>query len=361
MYACNAPKLRKGVCKLQKVRQKKIKMCTKDYQEYFEAHGRSSEEIEQLRSLDSKIFKEENVLVKISKEEEHGGNNSPSFDVDSFYRNLRSETTGNFLFVTKQCKSTQDFITKFIEQIPIGSVCVADIQSHGRGRGGNNWVASSGGLLFSFSVSICDRKNLILLQYLGSIAVVETLREVYGTIQDKSKSDSSEHKFDIKWPNDIYFGDSKIGGVLCNSKYKDGRFDVSVGIGLNLMNEGRYQSIQNILKNSAKTRGVNAEEMRKEVLLGKILEKFEVLIQILDSRGFEAIKIVYLTYWKHSGQKISILETEGSAINRFELVIEGLTDNGYLLAIDNNRQYYELHPDGNSLDLFEGLIRKKVY
>jgi len=210
MYACNAPKLRKGVCKLQKVRQKKIKMCAKDYQEYFEAHGRSSEEIEQLRSLDSKIFKEENVLVKISKEEEHGGNNSPSFDVDSFYRNLRSETTGNFLFVTKQCKSTQDFITKFIEQIPIGSVCVADIQSHGRGRGGNNWVASSGGLLFSFSVSICDRKNLILLQYLGSIAVVETLREVYGTIQDKSKSDSSEHKFDIKWPNDIYFGDSKV-------------------------------------------------------------------------------------------------------------------------------------------------------
>jgi len=33
---------------------------------------------------------------------------------------------------------------------------------------------------------------------------------VYGTIQDKSKSDSSEHKFDIKWPNDIYFGDSKV-------------------------------------------------------------------------------------------------------------------------------------------------------
>lgn len=267
-------------------------MCIKNYQEYFEAYGRNTEEIEKLKALDSKVFKEENVLVKVGKEEDYEGDNRSSFNVNSFFRNLGSETTGNFLFVTKQCKSTQGFITKFIEHIPIGSVCVADIQSHGRGRGGNSWVASSGGLLFSFSVSICDRKNLILLQYLGSIAVVETLREMYQAIQEGSENDSCEHKFEIKWPNDIYFGDSKIGGVLCNSNYTDGRFNVSVGIGLNVKNKDRYQSIQNILESSTKAEVVYDEEMSKEVLLGKILEKFEVLNQILNSRGFDAIKVL---------------------------------------------------------------------
>jgi hypothetical protein len=72
---------------------------------------------------------------RVGKEEDYEGDNRSSFNVNSFFRNLGSETTGNFLFVTKQCKSTQGFITKFIEHIPIGSVCVADIQSHGRGRG----------------------------------------------------------------------------------------------------------------------------------------------------------------------------------------------------------------------------------
>jgi biotin-(acetyl-CoA carboxylase) ligase len=72
--------------------------------------------------------------------------------------------------------------------------------------------------------------------------------------------------------------------------------------------------------------------MSKEVLLGKILEKFEVLNQILNSRGFDAIKSIYLTYWKHSGQMVSISEPEGGSIVRLNLVIEGLTDSGYLLA-----------------------------
>jgi hypothetical protein len=44
--------------------RRKIKMCIKNYQEYFEAYGRNTEEIEKLKALDSKVFKEENVLVK---------------------------------------------------------------------------------------------------------------------------------------------------------------------------------------------------------------------------------------------------------------------------------------------------------
>lgn len=86
-------------------------------------------------------------------------------------------------------------------------------------------------------------------------------------------------------------------------------------------------------------------------------EKFEIILKKLNSGGFEEIKPIYLMHWKHSGQKISILE--GST--KIFLTIKGLTDTGYLLASDKDGQRYELHPDGNSLDLFDGLIRKKYY
>ena len=45
---------------------------------------------------------------------------------------------------------------------------------------------------------------------------------------------------------------------------------------------------------------------------------------------------------------------------RILLTIEGLTQHGFLRASDAAGQSYELHPDGNSLDFFQGLIRRKL-
>lgn len=40
--------------------------------------------------------------------------------------------------------------------------------------------------------------------------------------------------------------------------------------------------------------------------------------------------------------------------------IQGLTNDGYLLAVDDKGEQYSLSPDGNSLDFFEGLIKAKL-
>ncbi len=42
------------------------------------------------------------------------------------------------------------------------------------------------------------------------------------------------------------------------------------------------------------------------------------------------------------------------------LVIRGLSDAGFLLAEDAAGARYELTPDGNSLDMMQGLIRRKL-
>lgn len=332
-----------------------------NYHENFIAHGRGHEEKERLKLIEVGLYNNwQNASNRLDEETncDDASNRPCTFNVNFFFHNLKSDTIGNFLFTSASCDSTQMFTIEHIESIPIGSVCVADVQMHGRGRGGNKWDASHGGLVFSISLSIFDRRNLLLLQYLGAIAVVQVLKDLLMILGEKNNNESSE-TFDIKWPNDIFYGKSKIGGVLCNSKYKDGRFDVAVGIGLNLTNKGEYLSVQEIIESKMLSEEFNVGKTKicREILLARILEKFEIILKKLNSGGFEEIKPIYLMHWKHSGQKISILE--GST--KIFLTIKGLTDTGYLLASDKDGQRYELHPDGNSLDLFDGLIRKKYY
>lgn len=40
----------------------------------------------------------------------------------------------------------------------------------------------------------------------------------------------------IKWPNDIYGQKLKLGGILCQSAYRNQQFHVVIGVGLNLSN-----------------------------------------------------------------------------------------------------------------------------
>ena len=42
------------------------------------------------------------------------------------------------------------------------------------------------------------------------------------------------------------------------------------------------------------------------------------------------------------------------------LIIRGLSEQGFLLAEDDFGRAYELTPDGNSLDMMKGLIRRKM-
>ena len=40
----------------------------------------------------------------------------------------------------------------------------------------------------------------------------------------------------IKWPNDLYGAKLKIGGILCQSAYRNQAFHVVIGAGINLSN-----------------------------------------------------------------------------------------------------------------------------
>lgn len=56
----------------------------------------------------------------------------------------------------------------------------------------------------------------------------------------------------LKWPNDIYTTEFKIGGILCTSEYFKNEFHVISGIGLNVLNDEPTTSIQKLIREHAK-------------------------------------------------------------------------------------------------------------
>mmetsp|Transcript_27414 Transcript_27414/g.87856 ORF Transcript_27414/g.87856 Transcript_27414/m.87856 type:complete len:90 (-) Transcript_27414:67-336(-) len=75
-------------------------------------------------------------------------------------------------------------------------------------------------------------------------------------------------------------------------------------------------------------------------------------------QGFEPMEEAYLARWMHSGQRVTLLEESGEV----DVVVKGLSKSGFLLAHEGGAagETYELHPDGNSFDFFQGLVRRKT-
>ena len=98
------------------------------------------------------------------------------------------------------------------------TLLVAERQTAGRGRMGRVWQSQPGdSLTFSVSLSITP------LDWSGlSLAVGLSLAE------------SLHPGVQLKWPNDLWFQDRKLGGILVEAASMGGRSQVVVGVGLNI-------------------------------------------------------------------------------------------------------------------------------
>ncbi len=95
----------------------------------------------------------------------------------------------------------------------------------------------------------------------------------------------------------------------------------------------------------------------KEALLASILTQLEQGLDSFAEHGFAPQEQQYLDCWLHSEQAVTLEDPSAGPV---QLVIKGLTSSGFLLAVDELGVRYELTPDGNSLDMMQGLIRRKL-
>ena len=135
----------------------------------------------------------------------------------------------------EQIDSTNAFLQKQQSECDIRNwVVSADEQTAGKGMGSNSWESEVGkNLTFSLAVNMgfLPAERQFLLSEAVPLGIVEVLDKLLPV-----------EKLSIKWPNDIYYGNRKLAGILINSTIKASMMDISIiGIGLNV-NQIQFQN-----------------------------------------------------------------------------------------------------------------------
>ncbi len=132
----------------------------------------------------------------------------------------------NELFLEFEVTSTNDYLFNRLSQSSAHAyVVLAESQTHGRGRRGTNWVSPpAAGIYLSIAWHYEETPpDLGCLSLATGVAVVNALQRC------------GVSNVGLKWPNDIYWQQQKLGGILVESKGENaGPCDVVLGVGINV-------------------------------------------------------------------------------------------------------------------------------
>ena len=211
--------------------------------------------------------------------------------------------------------STNRWLQKYLatdERSDANMVVWAEYQTAGRGCGTNQWESERGKNL-TFSILIHPKDLPATQQFHISMAISLAICEAIGQyIGDVS----------IKWPNDIYWRNGKIGGILIENTLKGNIIMESIiGIGLNV-NQRVFKSDA---PNPVSMWQICEHETDREALLKEILEAFE---RILDSK----IREQYLSKLYRRKGYHPYADKEGA----FMAEIVTVEDDGHLVLHDDN-------------------------
>lgn len=189
--------------------------------------------------------------------------------------------------------STQSYLKKILKDknIILPHAVVCDLQTAGVGSRNNSWEGFTGNLFLSFALDLESLPKDLKLES-ASIYFSYLLKEVLNDLNSKVW---------LKWPNDFYVDDSKVGGMITNLVDNS----IICGVGINLLDSPQGFKCLDI-------------SISREVLLDKYFKLIEK--KISWKQIFSIYKIEFARNQKHfthnNNLKISlndaVLENDGS-------------------------------------------------
>ena len=141
----------------------------------------------------------------------------------SHFSSLKNLLENNFeCYFFESIDSTNSYLasTKYSTK---PQICITREQTQGKGQHGRNWVSQKdGSIIFSMRKSFNEGMNLNGLSLIAGMAIIKSI-----------EAECQLSGLKIKWPNDIYYGDKKLAGILMeNTHYKSNQL-LLVGVGIN--------------------------------------------------------------------------------------------------------------------------------
>ena len=183
--------------------------------------------------------------------------------------NLRTKELGKNVEYYNRLDSTNEEAWELIDEDSHqhGSIVITENQIKGKGRQKNKWSMVAGkGLAFTL---ILDKK------YPSSYSSFFSLAAGISVAQSLKKRGVLSV---LKWPNDIYSSDKKIGGILCESKVKKNEIEkIVIGIGLNV-NETIEEHPDNLHNDISTMFSITNHSHQRELIVAEFVNYFEKLL-----------------------------------------------------------------------------------
>jgi BirA family biotin operon repressor/biotin-[acetyl-CoA-carboxylase] ligase len=184
---------------------------------------------------------------------------------------------------------------------PLGSadVCISELQHAGRGRLGRRWIAPFGtGIAMSVGWSFSDMARTLPALSLGvGVAVARALGRA-GAVGTA-----------LKWPNDIWFQDRKMGGVLIELRAEaQGPAHVVIGIGVNVfLPPGARQTIEASGVAVAAVEDACEVAPSRNLVAGAILDELLSMLLQFERQGFGAFRDAWVALDALNGRPAQII------------------------------------------------------
>ena len=223
--------------------------------------------------------------------------------------------------------STNEYLLSLASQEEI--CVVADYQSSGKGMGTNTWESEPGKNLL-FSLLIHPVWLPIAEQYLMSmaeaLALYDTLKKI---VADKTL-------LTIKWPNDIYYKNSKLSGTRIDINLQGGMMkDMIIGTGINVNQKNFVSEAPNPIS----LLQITDCEHDREALLSELLRNFNMYHYMLKHGDKPTIMALYHDKLYRKDGFYSYADKDGS----FEARLSGVAASGIMTLErrDGTLSHYE--------------------
>ena len=229
---------------------------------------------------------------------------------------------GKKIIYLPSCQSTNDIASDYIQQgkAQDGMIVVTSEQTAGRGQRGNTWEAEADQNL-TFSVILQPHFLFANEQFQLNLAISLGIAEFIQELANQHVA--------IKWPNDIYCNDKKLGGILIENFLKSNRIGHSIiGIGLNI-NQKQFNHPKAI-----SLAQLTNKQYELTTLLELIAVKLEKYYLILRNKGGNSLKQRYLNnlYWYQEEHLFEDLRQASGRYNQFKGQILGISNYGQLIV-----------------------------
>ncbi|WP_156285949.1 biotin--[acetyl-CoA-carboxylase] ligase [Oceanivirga salmonicida] len=217
-------------------------------------------------------------------------------------------------------ESTNEYLKANNSKYDEFDIIIAENQSKGKARNGNNWVSDIGMGLFTFYINKNFKSDILMkIPIISGLAVIKALNKI----------EKSEYMF--KWTNDIYLKNKKLCGILIENV--DNKTYIGIGININNTIPNEIENIA-ISMNGAFGQKYNIDEIIKTI----VCSFKELLNMLLDNKFDEIIKEV---------NKVNYLKNKEIVFKISEKLIKAkildINKDGFIEAmVDNEKKVFSI-------------------